>query len=42
MANIREKGPYQWAVQIRRNGWPVQSATFRTRKDAQAGVHKVE
>lgn len=42
MANIREKGPYQWAVQIRRKGWPNQSATFRTKKDAQAWARKVE
>jgi hypothetical protein len=36
VATIREKGPYQWAVQIMRRGWPNQSATFRTKKDAQA------
>ena len=36
MANIREKGPYQWAVQVRRKGWPIQNATFRTKKDALA------
>tara|TARA_R110002124_G_scaffold183401_4_gene350803 strand:+ start:29577 stop:30638 length:1062 start_codon:yes stop_codon:yes gene_type:complete len=42
MANIREKGPYQWAVQIRRKGWPTQSATFRTKKDAQAWTRKIE
>ena len=42
MASIREKGPYQWAVQIRRKGWPNQSATFRTKKDAQAWARKVE
>ena len=27
MATIREKGPYQWQVQIRRKGWPNQNAT---------------
>lgn len=42
MATIREKGPYQWAVQIRRKGWPNQSATFRTKKDAQAWARKIE
>lgn len=42
MASIREKGPYQWAVQIRRKGWPNQSATFRTKKDAQAWARKIE
>lgn len=42
MASIREKGPYQWAVQIRRKGWPLQSATFRTKKDAQAWARQIE
>lgn len=42
MASIREKGPYQWAVQIRRKGWPNQTATFRTKKDAQAWARKIE
>lgn len=42
MATIREKGPYQWAVQIRRKGWPNQNATFRTKKDAQAWARKIE
>jgi hypothetical protein len=36
MASIREKGPHQWQVQIRRKGCPLQNATFRTKKDAQA------
>lgn len=42
MASIREKGPYQWHAQIRRKGWPYQTATFRTKKDAQAWARKVE
>lgn len=42
MASIREKGPYQWAVQIRRKGWPLQSATFRTKKDAQAWARQIK
>ena len=42
MASIREKGPYQWAVQIRRKGWPNQSATFRSKKDAQAWARQIE
>lgn len=42
MATIREKGPYQWQVQIRRKGWPYQTATFRTKKDAQAWARKTE
>lgn len=42
MATIREKGPHQWQVQIRRKGWPQQSATFRTKKDAQGWARKIE
>ena len=42
MATIREKGPYQWQVQIRRKGWPTQNATLRTKKDAQAWARKTE
>ena len=42
MATIREKGPYQWQVQIRRKGWPYQNATFRTKKDAEAWARKAE
>lgn len=42
MASIREKGPHRWAVQIRRKGWPNQSATFPTKKDAQAWARAVE
>lgn len=42
MATIREKGPYQWHVQIRRKGWPAQTATFRTKKDAQSWARVTE
>ena len=42
MATIREKGPYQWQVQIRRKGWPNQNATFRTKKEAEAWARKSE
>jgi len=42
VATIREKGPHQWHVQIRRKGWPSQSSTFRTKKDAQAWARKIE
>jgi integrase len=42
MATIREKGPYQWQVQIRRKGWPYQHVTFRTKKDAEAWARKTE
>ena len=42
MATIREKGPYQWQVQVRRKGWPTQNATLRTKKQAQAWARKIE
>lgn len=42
MASIREKGPHQWHVQVRRKGWPIQTSTFRTKKDAQAWARKSE
>jgi hypothetical protein len=42
MATVREKGPYQWQVQIRRKGWPFQNATFRTKRDAEAWARKTE
>jgi hypothetical protein len=42
LATIREKGPYQWQAQIRRKGWPHQTATFRTKKEAQAWARKTE
>lgn len=42
MASIREKGPYQWQAQIRRSGWPNQSATFRSKKDPQIWARKIE
>ena len=42
MATIREKGPYQWHAQIRRKGWPRQTATFRTKKDARNWARGIE
>lgn len=42
MATIREKSRGQWQVQIRRKGWPFQSATFRTKKEATAWANKTE
>lgn len=42
MATIREKGPAQWHVQVRRKGWPTQSKTLRTRKEAEIWARDVE
>ena len=41
MATIREKDKGQWQVQIRRKGWPYQTATFRSKKEAQ-GLTDIE
>jgi integrase len=42
MATIRQKGPGQWHVQIRRKGWPSVTETFRTERDAKAFANDVE
>jgi integrase len=42
MATIREKGPGQWHVQIRRTGWPTKTRTFAFKKDAEAWARAVE
>ena len=47
MASIREKarrkdGGGQWQVQIRRKGWPVQTKTLRTKRDAEAWARQTE
>ena len=30
MATIRENGPGQWCVQVRRSRWPIGTRTWRT------------
>lgn len=42
MATIRRRGDYQWQAQIRRAGFPPQSKTFETRKDAEAWARALE
>ncbi|MEL6687992.1 MAG: site-specific integrase [Pseudomonadota bacterium] len=42
MGTIRQKRPGQWQVLIRRQGWPHQSATFKSKKAAQAWERKIE
>lgn len=42
MATIRKRGDYQWQAQVRRKGYPAQSKTFQTRKDADAWVRMIE
>lgn len=41
MATIRQKNK-SWQVQIRRQGWPWQSASFASKKDAQAWARLTE
>ncbi|MCZ2172975.1 MAG: site-specific integrase [Burkholderiales bacterium] len=42
MSTIRKRGGYQWQAQVRRKGYPPQSRTFETRKDAEAWARSVE
>jgi integrase len=36
MATIRKRGNYSWEVQVRRRGYPSQTKTFDTRREAEA------
>lgn len=42
MATIRQRGPGKWHVQIRKRGFPTQTRTFRTKKDAQIWATGIE
>lgn len=42
MATIREKGPYQWHVQIRKRGYPAQTKTFSFKKEAERWAKIIE
>lgn len=42
MGTIRKRGEYQFQAQVRRQGYPAQSGTFETRKDAEKWVRAVE
>jgi len=42
MGSIRNRGAYQFQAQVRRAGFPAQSETFSTRKDAEKWVRSVE
>lgn len=42
MATIRQKANMQWHVQIRRSGWPNQTKTFKTRREAEVWARSVE
>ncbi len=42
MATIQKRGPYQWRALVRRRGYPVQSNTFDTKREAEAWAAIVE
>lgn len=42
MATIRKRGAYQWQAIVRRKGYPQQSKTFETRKNAESWARKIE
>jgi integrase len=42
MGTIRKRGDYQFQAQVRRAGYPPQSKTFDTRKDAERWVRAIE
>lgn len=42
MGTIRTRGAYQYQAQIRRVGFPPQSKTFETRRDAEKWIRSVE
>lgn len=42
MASIIKRGPRQWQAQICRKGYPSQTRTFRTKKDAKAWASVIE
>lgn len=42
MASINKRGTKQWNVRIRRKGYPLQTATFEKREDAETWARDVE
>ena len=42
MASILKRGNFQWQATIRRKGYPAQSKTFETKRDAEVWANKVE
>ena len=42
MASIQNRGPHQWQATVRRKGYPSQSKTCKTKRDAEAWANKVE
>ena len=42
MASFRKRGPYQWQVQVRKKGQPLQTETFETRALAEQWARTIE
>lgn len=42
MATFYQRGPYQWEVSIRREGFPKERKTFESKRDAQDWAREVE
>lgn len=42
MATINKRGPFQFQAQIRRKGFPIQTRTFDTRREAEAWASVIE
>ena len=42
MGTIRMRGAYQYQAQVRRSGYPPQSKTFETRRDAEKWMRSIE
>lgn len=42
MATIRKRGDLQWEVQVRRKGFPAQTKTFLSKKDAELWASTIE
>lgn len=42
MATVTERGPLQWQAKVRRKGYPVQTKTFDTKKEAEAWATIIE
>lgn len=42
MATIQKRGKHQWQAKIRRKGYPAQSKTFETKRDAEQWARDIE
>ena len=42
MATIRKRGDFQWQAIVKRKGYPLQSKTFATKKDAEVWARDIE